>query len=79
MTICHRMESEDNEVGEIHCALVRVTDGTTNPGVTQKGYNPFKGIQNPVPCKPDNPLKGIRNIVPNGKQNQWPRGLTIQT
>ena len=45
-------------------------DGTTNHGVTQKQYNPLKGIQNTIPQDPDNPLKGIRDLVQNRTRSQ---------
>ena len=51
----------------------------TNPGVTRKLYNTLKGIQNPIPRRPDNPLKGIHNLAPNGIHNQWPIGFTVPT
>ena len=51
--------SKDQQTGTVRgCAV------TTNPGVTCKTDNHLKGIQNPIPRKPDNPRKGTRNIVP---------------
>ena len=51
--------------------------GTTNPGVTQKPYNPLNVIRKPIPWNPDNPLKGIQDLVKNRTRIQCPIGLTI--